>query len=59
MLTRNKIDLSVFKREQLEEFVGLMAEDLELVMLNHKGKVLLSERDVDDIQSLLLDLKGE
>lgn len=59
MLTLNKIDLSGFKREQLEEFVRLMVEDLELVMLNHRGKVLLSERDADDIQSLLLDLKGE
>jgi len=52
-----ELDIYDLNYEQLHEYIKIMYDDLQHVVMNHKADCKLSDRDIDDIESLLVDLR--
>ena len=52
------IDLDRMERNELENTIRIMADDLLSVVVHHASNSKMSDRDIDDIRGMLADLSN-
>ena len=54
---RKDIDLDKLERDNMQQLMHLMIDDLRLFILHHENDTRMSERDIDDIKGMLVTLE--